>query len=112
MVDLNTLIDPASGWVITDANGINGAQQIAATACRGGAIGECYAVRLDLVSAVPEPENPGHAGPRAGHARPVKAKAGLTPAFRKTRRGACSRFSVAFLNKSKRHNLLQMGNMI
>lgn len=55
MVDLNTLIDPASGWVITDASGINGAQQIAATACRGGAIGECYAVRLDLVSAVPEP---------------------------------------------------------
>jgi hypothetical protein len=55
MVDLNSLIDPASGWVITDAEGINGAQQIAATACRGGAIGECYAVRLDLVSAVPEP---------------------------------------------------------
>jgi probable HAF family extracellular repeat protein len=55
MVDLNTLIDPASGWVITDASGINGAQQIAATACRGGAMGDCYAVRLDLVSAVPEP---------------------------------------------------------
>lgn len=57
MVDLNALIDPASGWVITDAQGINGAQQIAATACRGGAIGECYAVRLDLVSAVPEPKS-------------------------------------------------------
>jgi probable HAF family extracellular repeat protein len=57
MVDLNTLIDPASGWVITDAEGINGAQQIAATACRGGAIGECYAVRLDLVAAVPEPQS-------------------------------------------------------
>ncbi|MFC5548895.1 PEP-CTERM sorting domain-containing protein [Massilia aerilata] len=55
MVDLNTLIDPASGWEITDASGINGAQQIAATACRGGMYGDCYAVRLDLVSAVPEP---------------------------------------------------------
>lgn len=55
MVDLNNLIDPATGWEITDAQGINGAQQIAATACRGGAYGECYAVRLDLVSAVPEP---------------------------------------------------------
>lgn len=57
MVDLNTLIDPASGWLITDAEGINGAQQIAATACRGGPFGDCYAVRLDLVSAVPEPES-------------------------------------------------------
>jgi probable HAF family extracellular repeat protein len=57
MVDLNTLIDPASGWVITDASGINGSQQIAATACRGGVVGECYAVRLDLVSAVPEPDS-------------------------------------------------------
>jgi probable HAF family extracellular repeat protein len=56
MVDLNSLIDPASGWVITDASGINGSDQIAATACRGGVIGECYAVRLDLVSAVPEPQ--------------------------------------------------------
>lgn len=55
IVDLNALIDPTSGWVITDASGINDAQQIAATACRGGVIGECYAVRLDLVSAVPEP---------------------------------------------------------
>jgi probable HAF family extracellular repeat protein len=55
MVDLNTLIDPASGWEITDAHGINGAQQIAATACHGGMFGDCYAVRLDLVSAVPEP---------------------------------------------------------
>jgi probable HAF family extracellular repeat protein len=56
LVDLNTLIDPTSGWVITDASGINDAQQIAATACLGGVItGDCRAVRLDLVSAVPEP---------------------------------------------------------
>jgi hypothetical protein len=55
MIDLNALIDPATGWVITDASAINGAQQIAATACRGSGLVECYAVRLDLVSAVPEP---------------------------------------------------------
>jgi len=52
MTDLNTLIDPASGWTITDAAAINDLQQIAAQACRGGG---CQAVRLDLVSAVPEP---------------------------------------------------------
>jgi len=52
MVDLNTLIDPAAGWTITEATGINDMQQIAGTACRGGA---CYAVRLDLVAAIPEP---------------------------------------------------------
>lgn len=57
MIDLNSLIDPASGWVITNASGINGSQQIAATACRGGVLGDCYAVRLDLVAAVPEPES-------------------------------------------------------
>jgi probable HAF family extracellular repeat protein len=55
LVDLNTLIDPASGWVITSANAINDAQQIAATACFGGVTGDCRAVRLDLISAVPEP---------------------------------------------------------
>jgi probable HAF family extracellular repeat protein len=52
MTDLNTLIDPASGWVVQDAWGINDLQQIAGTACKGG---ECYAVRLDLALAVPEP---------------------------------------------------------
>jgi len=55
LVDLNTLVDPAAGWVITDASGINDAQQIAATACYGGVTGDCRAVRLDLVPAVPEP---------------------------------------------------------
>jgi probable HAF family extracellular repeat protein len=50
--DLNALIDPASGWEIVDAASINDAGQIAGTACKGG---ECFAVRLDLVPAVPEP---------------------------------------------------------
>lgn len=52
MVLLDSLIDPASGWSITAANGINDVQQIAATACR---LGACYAVRLDLAAAIPEP---------------------------------------------------------
>lgn len=52
MIDLNTLIDPASGWTIEGAAAINDLQQIAATACRNGV---CQAVRLDLVPAVPEP---------------------------------------------------------
>lgn len=52
MIDLNTLIDPASGWTIRNAQAINDLQQIAATACMGDV---CHAVRLDLVSQVPEP---------------------------------------------------------
>lgn len=52
MTLLDTLIDPASGWSITAANGINEQQQIAGRACRAGI---CYAVRLDLASQVPEP---------------------------------------------------------
>jgi probable HAF family extracellular repeat protein len=51
-VDLNALIDPASGWTLTQANAINDLQQIAATGCRGGA---CFALRLDPICAVPEP---------------------------------------------------------
>lgn len=50
--DLNALIDPASGWVIEDATGINDLGQIAGKACKDGA---CYAVRLDVLAAVPEP---------------------------------------------------------
>lgn len=56
LVDLNTLIDPASGWVVTSANAINDAGQIAATACYGGVTGDCRAVRLDVLP-VPEPES-------------------------------------------------------
>jgi probable HAF family extracellular repeat protein len=52
LADLNTLIDPASGWTITGAAAINDLQQIAAQACRAGV---CQAVTLDLVSCVPEP---------------------------------------------------------
>lgn len=52
MVLLNALIDPASGWTIENAGGINEAGQIAATGCQAGV---CYAVRLDLTPAIPEP---------------------------------------------------------
>jgi probable HAF family extracellular repeat protein len=51
MIDLNTLIDPALGWTLHDANGINDRGQIAAYGCRAG---ECGALLLDL-AAVPEP---------------------------------------------------------
>lgn len=51
MVQLDTLLDPALGWTVTDAYAINDASQIAGTACLDGT---CYAVRLDPV-AVPEP---------------------------------------------------------
>ncbi len=59
MVDLNTLIDPAAGWTIRDAQAINDVEQIAGTACKGAL---CYAVRLDLVSQVPEPDGWAMAG--------------------------------------------------
>ena len=52
MVLLDSLIDPASGWTIQDARAINAEDQIAATACRAGI---CQAVRLDPLTAVPEP---------------------------------------------------------
>jgi probable HAF family extracellular repeat protein len=52
LVDLNTLIDPASGWTILSAAAINDQQQIVGQACKADI---CEAVRLDLVPAVPEP---------------------------------------------------------
>jgi probable HAF family extracellular repeat protein len=52
LVDLNTLIDPALDWTITNAIDINDGGQIVAGACRNG---QCSAVRLDLASPVPEP---------------------------------------------------------
>lgn len=46
MVALETLIDAASGWTITEARAINEKQQVAGTGCRAGV---CQAVRLDPV---------------------------------------------------------------
>lgn len=53
LVNLNSLIDPASGWQLDYGAAINDHQQIAAWGCNGGV---CQAVRLDLISAVPEPQ--------------------------------------------------------
>ncbi len=52
MTDLNSLIDPALGWTLHAATGINDHGQIAAYGCRDG---QCNGLLLDLVSSVPEP---------------------------------------------------------
>jgi probable HAF family extracellular repeat protein len=55
MVDLNSLIDPASGWRLVSATDINDQRQILGKACLGDTL-ECRAVRLDTLAAVvPEP---------------------------------------------------------
>jgi probable HAF family extracellular repeat protein len=55
MILLDTLLAPGSGWTVQNATAINELGQIAGTACRDGL---CYAVRLDVAAAIPEP---GHA---------------------------------------------------
>jgi probable HAF family extracellular repeat protein len=55
MRDLNTLIDPALGWEVRDAVGINDAGQIAAWGCRLES-SECSGLLLELTSPVPEPQ--------------------------------------------------------
>jgi probable HAF family extracellular repeat protein len=52
LTDLNSLIDPASGWVLLEARGINDLGQVAAFGCMGE---NCQAVLLDLVPQIPEP---------------------------------------------------------
>lgn len=52
MADLNRLVEGANGWTVVEAYDINDARQILGKACR---LVECLSVRLDLVSAVPEP---------------------------------------------------------
>jgi probable HAF family extracellular repeat protein len=52
MLDLNAVVTGAGDWKIVDASDINDAGQILGRACRQG---DCVDVRLDLVSAVPEP---------------------------------------------------------
>ena len=52
LTDLNSLIDPASGWVLHEARGINDLGQVTAFGCLGE---NCQAVVLELVSQVPEP---------------------------------------------------------
>lgn len=52
MTDLNSLVDPALGWVLHSAMGINDARQIVAYGCRGE---ECGSVLLELAAPIPEP---------------------------------------------------------
>lgn len=54
MADLNSLVAPDGDWTLVSALDVNDAGQILAQACNG-ALSECRAVRLDLISAVPEP---------------------------------------------------------
>lgn len=54
MQDLNLLIDRPGLWTVLDAVGINDAGQIAAYACTE--FGDCRAVRLDPIAAIPEPQ--------------------------------------------------------
>ena len=50
MTNLNSLIDPLSGWQIEDARDINDAGQIAAFGCN---VSTCHAL---LLTPVPEPQ--------------------------------------------------------
>lgn len=52
LVDLNTLIDPLTGWQIFSAYANNDLGQVIGWGCQGET---CGLVRLDLASAVPEP---------------------------------------------------------
>lgn len=54
MLDINALIDPALGWTVATAIGINDAQQILGYACRTNDV--CRMVRLDPVTPPPVPE--------------------------------------------------------
>jgi probable HAF family extracellular repeat protein len=54
MLDLNALIDPALGWTVATAIGINDAQQVLGYACRTDEV--CRPVRLDPITPPPVPE--------------------------------------------------------
>lgn len=54
MFDLNQLVERPGIWTLLDAVGINDAGQIAAYACTE--FGDCRAVRLDPIGAIPEPQ--------------------------------------------------------
>lgn len=54
MLDLNLVTERPGLWTVLDAVGINNAGQIAAFACTE--FGDCRAVRLDPIPAIPEPQ--------------------------------------------------------
>ncbi|WP_187363413.1 PEPxxWA-CTERM sorting domain-containing protein [Massilia frigida] len=53
--NLDSLIDPASGWHLNDAGAINDLGQIAASGCHDG-LGVCGMLRLDPANMLPVPE--------------------------------------------------------
>ncbi|GAB3421622.1 PEP-CTERM sorting domain-containing protein [Massilia agilis] len=55
MIDLNAITTLPAGWHLATASDINDQGQILAIACNGPNSEDCTSVRLDLVSAVPEP---------------------------------------------------------
>ncbi|HEX8611045.1 MAG TPA: PEP-CTERM sorting domain-containing protein [Telluria sp.] len=55
LFNLNSLIDPASGWHLNDARAINDLGQIAVSGCHQG-LGVCGMLRLDPASMLPVPE--------------------------------------------------------
>jgi probable HAF family extracellular repeat protein len=81
MVDLNTLIDPAAGWVLTDATAINDVGQIVGQGYAGGQ------TRAFLLTPVPEPASwllltvaaAGLFALRAASRRAARLRIGLTP---------------------------------
>jgi probable HAF family extracellular repeat protein len=90
MADLNDLVGGLGEWRLSTATDINDAGQILAEACRNGS-GECRAVRLDLVTPVPEPGAWAlmaaglaallwHARPPARRAAPASPAGRLAPA--------------------------------
>jgi probable HAF family extracellular repeat protein len=54
MLDINAMIDPALGWTVATAIGINDSRQILGYACRTNDL--CRPVRLDPITAPPVPE--------------------------------------------------------
>lgn len=83
MLDLNLVTERPGIWTVLDAVGINDAGQIAAYACTE--FGDCRAVRLDPLPAIPEPQPAamllaGVAG--LGLARMLRARAGALPGWR------------------------------
>jgi probable HAF family extracellular repeat protein len=54
LLDLNALVDPALGWTVATALGINDSRQILGYACRTSDV--CRPVRLDPITPPPVPE--------------------------------------------------------
>jgi probable HAF family extracellular repeat protein len=70
--NLNSLLDPAQGWTVSDPQAINDAGQIAATGTRNG---RSYAVRLDLIRPYTDAVAPAEPDEEASVEPPLSAEA-------------------------------------